>query len=155
MRLHTLLATLLIGVLVSEVTRVQGAAVLGIDMGSEWVRIGLVKPGVPMEIVLNKETRRKTPMIVYTSLKERLLGEESVSAGIKRPSATHKYFTRTVGALPRSPLVSDFQTDFPELELQPEEELSQYLVHKTGYSSEELIGELRQVIALHSYLLLL
>ena len=59
---------------VDKRTRVEGMAVLGVDIGSEWVRIGLVKPGVPMEIVLNKETRRKTPMSVYTSTRERLIG---------------------------------------------------------------------------------
>ena len=146
-----MVTALLIGVLLSDVTQIQGAAVLGIDLGSEWLRVGLVKPGVPMEIVLNKETRRKTPMVVYTSLKERLLGEESLSAGIKRPSAAHKYFTRTLGALPRSPLVSKFQAEFPELELQPEEELSQYLIHKTGYSSEELIGKLTSLYSIFGY----
>ena len=31
-----------------------GIAVMSIDLGSEWIKIAIVKPGVPMEIVLNK-----------------------------------------------------------------------------------------------------
>ena len=31
-----------------------GIAVMSIDLGSEWMKIAIVKPGVPMEIVLNK-----------------------------------------------------------------------------------------------------
>ena len=27
---------------------------MSIDLGSEWIKIAIVKPGVPMEIVLNK-----------------------------------------------------------------------------------------------------
>jgi hypoxia up-regulated 1 len=30
------------------------AAVISIDFGGEWIKVALVKPGVPMEIVLNK-----------------------------------------------------------------------------------------------------
>ncbi|KAI6650452.1 Hypoxia up-regulated protein 1 isoform X2 [Oopsacas minuta] len=138
--LHTLLLIQLIILLVIEYRQVEGLAVLGVDIGSEWMRIGLVKPGVPMEIVLNKETRRKTPMSVYISLKERLIGEESLSAGIKKPAFTQKYFTRTLGALPTNPLVTEFQENFPELQLQPDTEYPQYLVHRTGYSSEELLA---------------
>lgn len=29
-------------------------AVMSIDLGSEWMKMAIVKPGVPMEIVLNK-----------------------------------------------------------------------------------------------------
>jgi len=29
-------------------------AVMSVDLGSEWMKIAIVKPGVPMEIVLNK-----------------------------------------------------------------------------------------------------
>ena len=74
--LQTLLTLqlLMLSIQVSKYKQVEGMAVLGVDLGSEWMRVGLVKPGVPMEIVLNKETRRKSPMTVYTSAKERLIG---------------------------------------------------------------------------------
>lgn len=29
-------------------------AVMSVDLGSEWMKMAIVKPGVPMEIVLNK-----------------------------------------------------------------------------------------------------
>lgn len=32
----------------------DSVAVMSIDLGSEWLKVALVKPGVPMEIVLNK-----------------------------------------------------------------------------------------------------
>lgn len=33
---------------------VESIAVMSIDLGSEFMKIGIVKPGIPMEIVLNK-----------------------------------------------------------------------------------------------------
>jgi hypoxia up-regulated 1 len=55
-------------------------AAMSIDLGSQFTKVGLVKvgrvfcltsipfmflqPGVPMEIVLNRESQRKTPTIV-------------------------------------------------------------------------------------------
>lgn len=50
-------------------------AAMSIDLGSEFMKIGLVKPGVPMEIVLNKESRRKTPNIVAFRNGERFFGD--------------------------------------------------------------------------------
>jgi hypothetical protein len=37
---------------------------MSIDLGSEFLKMALVKPGVPMEIVLNRESQRKTPFAV-------------------------------------------------------------------------------------------
>lgn len=38
----------------SIVFTVDGLAVMSIDLGIEYMKIAIVKPGVPMEIVLNK-----------------------------------------------------------------------------------------------------
>jgi len=35
------------------------SAVLGIDLGTEYIKASLVKPGIPLEIVLTKDSRRK------------------------------------------------------------------------------------------------
>src|ERR1700748_176535 len=40
------------------------AAVLGIDLGTEYIKAVLVKPGTPLEIVLAKDSKRKEASIV-------------------------------------------------------------------------------------------
>ncbi len=35
------------------------SAVLGVDLGTEYIKAALVKPGIPLEIVLTKDSRRK------------------------------------------------------------------------------------------------
>ncbi|KAL4787511.1 Hsp70 protein-domain-containing protein [Aspergillus varians] len=40
-------------------TSAAGSAVLGIDVGTEYLKAALVKPGIPLEIVLTKDSKRK------------------------------------------------------------------------------------------------
>ncbi|KAL4956800.1 Hsp70 protein-domain-containing protein [Aspergillus filifer] len=40
-------------------TAAAGSAVLGIDVGTEYLKAALVKPGIPLEIVLTKDSKRK------------------------------------------------------------------------------------------------
>ncbi|CAF4364800.1 unnamed protein product, partial [Rotaria magnacalcarata] len=54
-------------------------AVMSVDLGIEYMKIAIVKPGIPMEIVLNKESRRKTPVIVAIKGKDREFGEAAIS----------------------------------------------------------------------------
>ena len=35
---------------------VNGVAVMSVDLGSEWMKVAIVSPGVPMEIVLNTDS---------------------------------------------------------------------------------------------------
>lgn len=58
---------------------------MSIDFGSQYIKIGIVKPGVPMEIVLNKESRRKTPNILSIRNGERLFAEAAAALVIFFP----------------------------------------------------------------------
>ena len=52
-RPRTILSTLLI-LTVSMLITVDSLAVMSIDLGTEYMKIAIVKPGIPMEIALNK-----------------------------------------------------------------------------------------------------
>ena len=45
--------TLLV-IFVSAFIHVNGLAVMSVDLGTEFMKIAIVKPGIPMEIALNK-----------------------------------------------------------------------------------------------------
>ena len=49
------------------------------NLGYEFLKIAIVKPGVPMEIALNKEGRRKTANIVGFKDGERQFGDAALS----------------------------------------------------------------------------
>lgn len=62
------------------------AAVVSIDLGSEFVRACLIKPGkVPIAIVGNEMSRRKSPNLVGVVDGDRLAGEEAFSMAIRFP----------------------------------------------------------------------
>ncbi|XP_004712890.1 hypoxia up-regulated protein 1 [Echinops telfairi] len=92
-------------------------AVMSVDLGSESMKVAIVKPGVPMEIVLNKESRRKTPVTVTLKENERFLGDSAASMAIKNPKATLRYFQPLLGKQADNPHVALYRARFPEHEL--------------------------------------
>ena len=55
------------------------AAVMSIDYGAEWFKVGLIKPGIPLDVALNKDSKRKTQAIVTIRDDERLYGSDAVA----------------------------------------------------------------------------
>lgn len=61
-------------------TASAASAVLGIDLGTEYIKAALVKPGIPLEIVLTKDSKRKeTAAVAFKPLRARANTAESDS----------------------------------------------------------------------------
>ena len=75
-------------ILLQFAAHVVALGVMSIDLGSEWFKVAIVKPGVPMEIALNKESKRKTAVAAYFRNGERLLGADAATSGNKHPYNT-------------------------------------------------------------------
>uniref|UniRef100_A0A8C3C7Z4 Hypoxia up-regulated protein 1 n=1 Tax=Cairina moschata TaxID=8855 RepID=A0A8C3C7Z4_CAIMO len=118
-------------------------AVMSVDVGSESMKIAIVKPGVPMEIVLNKESRRKTPVAVALKENERLFGDSALGMSIRTPKVAFRYFQDLLGKQINNPQVVLYRTRFPEHEL-VEDEKRQTVIFKLSqavqYSPEEMLA---------------
>lgn len=104
----SLLATLLclfITLNTRGVVVVNAAAVMSVDLGSEWMKVGVVSPGVPMEIALNRESKRKTPAILAFRDGIRTFGEDAQTIGIREPSAAYGYLLDLLGKTIDNPVV--------------------------------------------------
>lgn len=55
------------------------AAVMSIDYGTEWFKVGLIKPGMPLDVALNKDSKRKTQSVVTFRNNERIYGSDAIS----------------------------------------------------------------------------
>lgn len=55
------------------------AAVMSIDYGTEWFKVGLIKPGIPLDVALNKDSKRKTQAVVTIRDNERMYGSDAVA----------------------------------------------------------------------------
>ncbi|KAI6013195.1 hypothetical protein PISMIDRAFT_100704 [Pisolithus microcarpus 441] len=50
------------------------ATVLAIDYGTDWMKASLMKPGVPFDVLLNKDSKRKIQSSVVWKRDDRLFG---------------------------------------------------------------------------------
>lgn len=53
------------------------ASVLAIDYGADWIKASLMKPGVPFDVLLNKDSKRKIQSSVGWKQNDRLFGSDA------------------------------------------------------------------------------
>jgi hypoxia up-regulated 1 len=117
---------------------------MAIDLGSEYLKVCLIKPGrTPIAIVVNEMSRRKSPALVGMAGEDRLLGEEAFSFAIRYPTTV---FSRTRDLLGRSaadPYVQNMLAAnlLPyELVDHPERKTAMAKINgSTAYLAEELV----------------
>lgn len=67
----------------------SAAAVLAIDYGTDAFKASLVKPGVPFDVLINKDSKRKTPSAVGLRGDDRALANEAAAWATRFPKDTH------------------------------------------------------------------
>lgn len=81
---------LLLALLALSAASAVQASLMAVDLGSEFVKVCLVKPGrTPISIVVNEMSKRKAPALVGLVDGDRVVGEEAFSLAIRYP--THIY----------------------------------------------------------------
>ncbi|XP_053671695.1 hypoxia up-regulated protein 1 [Anopheles nili] len=125
----------------------NGAAVMSVDLGSEWMKVGVVSPGVPMEIALNKESKRKTPSTIAFRNGERVFGEDAQTLGVRFPANSYGYLIDLLGKTIDNPMVDLYRKRFPYYDI-VEDPVRRTVVFRTGeeqFTIEELIAQLLHV----------
>ncbi|XP_067289169.1 hypoxia up-regulated protein 1 [Pseudorasbora parva] len=124
-------------------SQTESVAVMSVDLGSEWMKIAIVKPGVPMEIVLNKESRRKTPVAVCLKENERLFGDSALGVAVKNPKVVYRFLQSILGKTADNPQVERYLKHFPEHQLHRDEKRGTVYFkfsEEMQYTPEELLG---------------
>lgn len=119
-----------------------GVAVMSVDIGSEWMKIAVVSPGVPMEIALNPESKRKTSVAVSIKDGERKFGSDAMAVCIKQPKYCYTHLLDLVGKKVDNPIVELYKARFPHHTIQESERGTVEFKLASGevYSVEELLG---------------
>ncbi|KAK4297071.1 hypothetical protein Pmani_030475 [Petrolisthes manimaculis] len=135
----------------------QAVTIMSIDFGSEWMKVAVVAPGVPMEIALNKESKRKTPAAVSYRNDERTFGEDALTNGVRFPATNYYYLLDLLGKKIDNPIVELYKTRFPFYTIEADEERNTIVFRydeETTYSVEELVGQMlgnaRDLAAAHT-----
>lgn len=142
MKLYILISTILLFLI--GLTIVNSLAVMSVDLGSEWMKVGIVSPGVPMEMALNKESKRKTPAVISFRDNIRLFGEDAQTVGVRFPKQAYGYLLDLLGKNINHPLVKLYQKRFPHYEIVEDPERGTVLFKHDDenlYSPEELIAQ--------------
>jgi len=139
----SMMSLLLLSLFVAWLPESGGIAVMSVDIGSEWLKIGIVKPGVPMETALNKESRRKTSFVVSINGDERLFSDPAMAVAVKQPAKAFIYLSHLLGKKFESPAVELYKKRFPFYKLSKDKERGTVRFDTGGgvsYSVEELVA---------------
>ena len=111
-------------------TASAASAVLGIDLGTKYIKAALVKPGIPLEIVLTKDSKRKeTAAVAFKPLRtrvstaeldafpERIYGGDAVALAARFPSDVYPNLKPLLGLKLSDDLVSEYGGTFPGLDI--------------------------------------
>ncbi|KAL2160760.1 hypothetical protein VTH06DRAFT_957 [Thermothelomyces fergusii] len=123
------LATLLSFLLLLAPQVLAVSAVVGIDLGTEYIKASLVKPGIPLEIVLTKDSRRKEISAVtfkpstggaapkQGSFPERAYGSDALALAPRFPANVYPNLKTLLGLPVDSAEVREYAARHPALKV--------------------------------------
>ncbi|KII90116.1 hypothetical protein PLICRDRAFT_174899 [Plicaturopsis crispa FD-325 SS-3] len=117
------------------------ASVLAIDYGSDWIKAALMKPGVPFDVLLNKDSKRKIQSVVGWKKGDRLFGGDAVNVAARFPSDSFSSLKYLVAAPANSQSVS-YYTEISTAEVIATSRRTAGVRRSDGseWSTEELIA---------------
>ncbi|CAL1698248.1 unnamed protein product [Somion occarium] len=82
------------------------ASLLAIDYGTDWIKASLMSPGVPFDVLLNRDSKRKIQSSVGWKKEDRLFGSDAFNIAGRYPTDTFSALKYLHGAPFDSPTVS-------------------------------------------------
>lgn len=110
-------------------TALAANAVIGIDFGTEYIKAALVKPGIPLDIVLTKDARRKElSAVTFKPIKnapegsypERLYGSDANALTARFPGEVYPNLKAILGLPVSDPRVAEYSARYPALVIEEE-----------------------------------
>jgi len=114
------------------------AQLIGIDTGSQYFKVALVKPGSPFQIVTNVHSKRKTQTILGFDDGERRFGGDAVTLASRRPQQAIAFVPRLLGRNIKHPAITGLSSQYlPFIVEEDAVRGTANLTAKGGGSSEE------------------
>lgn len=132
-------------------------AVLGIDFGTEYIKASLVKPGIPLEIVLTKDSRRKeTSAVAFKPVRdakagefpERLYGSDAMSLAARFPGNVYPNLKSVLGQLAQSSAVQEYSSRYPALKIDVLPARDTVSFKSTAFGSDEEPFTVEEIVAM-------
>lgn len=159
-RLNLSPATLLLGlILLFSSTASAASAVLGIDLGTEYIKAALVKPGIPLEIVLTKDSKRKeTSAVAFKpsksgplpvgSFPERFYGSDAVALAARFPGDVYPNLKQLLGVPSEGDAVNVYTERYPALRVTGTEGRKTVSLKSGVFAEEEKPFSVEELLAM-------
>lgn len=122
------LASLILSLVLVTSNLTAYAQVLGVDFGTQYIKAALVKPGIPLEIVLTKDSRRKETSAVAMKpsrgplqpdmYPERLYGSDAMALAPRFPGDVYPNLKKILGLPADDPAISEYCARHPALNME-------------------------------------
>ena len=138
-------------------TALAASAVLGVDLGTEYIKAALVKPGIPLEIVLTKDSRRKEASAVAFkpaknpqsgSFPERAYGSDAVALAARFPGDVYSNLKVLLGLPADNTLVKDYASRHPALRLETEKTKGTAAFRSGAFAEDEEVFSVEEILAM-------
>lgn len=151
--------TLVLGCIFFFTTHVFAvSAVLGVDFGTEYLKAALVKPGIPLEIVLTKDSRRKeTSAVAFKPSRngvtagtypERAYGSDAVALSARFPSDVYPNLKTLLGLTTDDAIVQEYAARHPALQLEKHDVLGTSAFKSKAFTAEEDAWLVEELLAM-------
>ena len=142
-------------------TASAASAVLGIDLGTEYIKAALVKPGIPLEIVLTKDSKRKeTAAVAFKPLRarvstaesdaypERVYGGDAVALSARFPSDVYTNLKPLLGLKLSDDLVAEYGGTHSGLQMVESSQTGSIAFKSDCFVSEEEPWSIEELLAM-------
>ena len=134
------------------------SAVLGVDLGTEYIKAVLVKPGTPLEIVLSKDSKRKDTSIVAfktpkvpvaaESYPERFYGSAAEALAPRFPGDVYPNLKQLLGLpVEGSTVVAEYKERYPGLRLVQSDTRSAAAFKSPSFSKDDRAFAVEELLA--------
>jgi hypoxia up-regulated 1 len=94
-----------LGTFFLTVSVVESKAILGVDLGTLYMKVALVQRGAPLEIVTNFHSKRKTEQMILFDQGTRFYGADASSLLARKPGKTPVQMSLMLGRDEEHPCV--------------------------------------------------
>ncbi|CAH7667674.1 Hsp70 protein-domain-containing protein [Phakopsora pachyrhizi] len=84
--------------------------ILAIDYGTQFMKLSLVQPGIPFDVLLNHDSKRKTQSVVSIRGDDKLVGDDAATSAGRYPQNSYAAIKLLLGQPQNSPAVKFHQS---------------------------------------------
>ena len=138
-------------------TALAASAVIGVDLGTEYIKAALVKPGIPLEIVLTKDSRRKEmSAVAFKPAKniksgdfpERVYGSDAIALSARFPGDVYPNLKRVLGLGADNSVVKEYASRHPALKLEAEKTRGTAAFRSGAFPADEEAWMVEEILAM-------